>query len=142
MTTEIARSLDRFVKAQEPIFDTAIAEIWRGDKRSHWMWFIFPQLVQLGRSPIAKFYGIADAREADAYLDHPVLGARYRACVHALQDLETSDPVQVFGAVDAIKLRSSLTLFEAVHPQPLLTATIERWFGGIRDPETLQLLSG
>lgn len=123
------------------MFETALAEIRRGDKRSHWMWFIFPQLVQLGRSPIAKFYGIADAREAAAYLDHPILGAHYLECVGALQDLETGDPVQVFGSVDAIKLRSSLTLFEAVRQAPLIAAAVERWFGGVRDPETLRLLA-
>ena len=103
-------SLERFVEAQEPVYATALGEIRRGAKRSHWMWFVFPQRAGLGRSETARFFGIRSLEEAIAYLDHPVLGRRYFECVGALQDLGTSDPVAVFGAVDAMKLRSSLTL--------------------------------
>lgn len=132
--------LDRFVEAQEPVFADALAEIQCGAKRSHWMWFVFPQLAGLGRSGTARFYGIASADEASAYLDHPVLGPRYKASVAALQDLGTSNPVAVFGEVDAMKLRSSLTLFEAVRPGHLLGGALERWFEGKRDAATLALL--
>ncbi|WP_404339914.1 DUF1810 domain-containing protein [Sphingomonas sp. MMS12-HWE2-04] len=133
-------SLERFVEAQAPAYATAIAEIRRGAKRSHWMWFVFPQLRGLGRSETAQFFGVDGREEAAAYLDHPLLGPRYVACVEALQDLALSDPETVFGAVDAMKLRSSLTLFEAVRPNPLFAAAIERWFGGDRDRHTLSIL--
>lgn len=142
MSATDAPSLDRFVEAQEPVHATALAEIRRGAKRSHWMWFVFPQLAGLGRSSTAQFYGIHSADEARAYLDHPLLGPRFVACVQALQDLPTSDAAAVFGPVDAMKLRSSLTLFEAVGPQPLFAAALDRWFGGERDPMTLDILQG
>jgi uncharacterized protein (DUF1810 family) len=132
--------VDRFIEAQRAVFDTALAELRRGKKRSHWMWFVFPQLAGLGHSATAKLYGLAGLAEARAYLDHPVLGPRYIACVEALQDLPTCDPVTVFGPTDAMKLRSSLTLFEAARPSPLLAAALDRWFGGDRDAMTLDLL--
>lgn len=135
-------SLERFVEAQAPVYATALAEIRRGAKRSHWMWFIFPQLEGLGRSETARFFGIRSIDEARAYLAHPLLGKRYFECVAALQDLASSDPVAVFGLVDAMKLRSSLTLFEAVETSPLLAAALDRWFGSERDPATLARLGG
>jgi len=134
------RSLERFVAAQAPVYATALAEIRRGAKRSHWMWFIFPQLIGLGRSETARFYGIASLAEARSYLDHALLGPRYLECVEALQDLAISDAIAVFGATDAMKLRSSLTLFEAAKPQPLFAAAIERWFAGERDDATVAML--
>lgn len=133
-------SLERFVEAQASSYPTALAEIRRGAKRSHWMWFIFPQLAGLGRSPTARFYGIRSAEEARAYLDHAILGPRYLECVEVLQDLSTSDPVAVFGSIDAMKLGSSLTLFDHIGSNRLLAAAIDRWFGGVRDPSTLRLL--
>ncbi|AQR75134.1 DUF1810 domain-containing protein [Sphingomonas sp. LM7] len=138
----VGSSLERFVEAQEPIYATALAEIRRGAKRSHWMWFIFPQLAGLGRSETARFFGIRSLEEAIAYLDHPLLGRRYLECVGALQDLNVSDAVAVFGSVDAMKLRSSLTLFEAARPSPLLAAALDRWFTGQRDSDTLRMLEG
>jgi len=132
--------LDRFVAAQTPNYATARAEIRRGAKRSHWMWFIFPQLTGLGHSAAAQRFAISGLPEAAAYLDHALLGPRYLQCVEALQDLPTSDPVAVFGTIDAVKLRSSLTLFESARPLPMFAAAIERWFGGERDPLTLRLL--
>lgn len=128
--------LERFVEAQADIYPRALGEIGRGQKRSHWMWFIFPQLAGLGRSAMAQRYAIADLGEARAYLAHPLLGARYSECVAALQDLPLSDPVAVFGEVDAVKLRSSLTLFEAASDRPLFGAALDRWFGGVRDERT------
>jgi uncharacterized protein (DUF1810 family) len=117
-------TLARFVEAQANSYAAALAEIRAGAKRSHWMWFIFPQLRGLGQSPTAHYYGIASMEEALAYLDHELLGPRYRACVEALQQLGTSDPVAVFGSIDAIKLRSSLTLFEAAEPDPLFATRL------------------
>lgn len=132
--------LDRFVSAQEQIYPRALEEIRRGKKRSHWMWYMFPQLLGLGRSAQAQRYGIKDAEEARAYLAHPLLGARYVECVEALQDLTGHDPVAVFGEVDAMKLRSSLTLFNEVGDRPLFAAALARWFGGERDDRTLAKL--
>ena len=138
--TAAADSLERFVEAQAGTYTAALAEIRRGAKRTHWMWFVFPQLAGLGRSETARFYAIRSADESQAYLAHPLLGARYLECVGALQDLPISDPVAVFGPIDAVKLRSSLTLFEHAGGHALLTAALARWFGGVRDPATLRLL--
>src|SRR3546814_13180424 len=104
------------------------------------MWFIFPQLAGLGRSAMAQRYAIADEAEARAYLAHPLLGARYVECVSALQDLIGSDAVAVFGDVDAVKLRSSLTLFGPAGSGALGGAALDRWFGGQRDERTAALL--
>ena len=131
--------LERFVAAQEAIYPTALAEIRRGAKRSHWMWFVFPQIAGLGRSPTARLYAIGSIHEARAFLAHPILGARLRECVAALQDLAPTSAEAVFGAVDAIKLRSSLTLFAEVSGERLFEAAIERWFGG-KDEATLARL--
>ncbi|RYD89730.1 MAG: DUF1810 domain-containing protein [Sphingomonadales bacterium] len=133
--------LGRFVDAQAQVWPRALDEIRRGTKRSHWMWYIFPQISGLGRSAMAQRYAIAGLDEARAYLAHPLLGPRYVECVEALQDLIGSDPVAVFGEVDAVKLRSSLTLFEAVRERPLLSAALVRWFGGVRDERTLKRLA-
>jgi len=132
--------LDRFVIAQESSFETALAEIRRGHKRSHWMWFIFPQLAGLGRSAMAQRYAIASLDEAQAYLAHPLLGARLRACVEALQDLEQGTAESIFGDIDAMKLRSSITLFEAASGDRLFAAALDRWFDGRPDDATLRLM--
>ncbi len=132
--------LDRFVEAQDGVFDQALAEIRRGQKRGHWMWFVFPQLRGLGRSPTACHYGLASGGEAAVYLAHPVLGPRLRACVEALQDLEQGSAVEIFGEVDAMKLRSSLTLFAEVADERLFVAALERWYDGQADALTLDLL--
>ncbi|RYD86853.1 MAG: DUF1810 domain-containing protein [Sphingomonadales bacterium] len=139
MTTE-DHDIDRFVAAQVGTYDAALAEIRRGRKRSHWMWFVFPQLAGLGHSAMARHYAIGSLEEARAYLDHPLLGERLRACVEALQDLDQSDAERVFGPVDALKLHSSLTLFALAHGGRLFDAALDRWFDGRRDPATLALL--
>jgi len=131
--------LERFVDAQTDVFDTALAEIRAGAKRSHWMWFIFPQLAALGQSATAKHYGIESLAEAQAYLAHPLLGPRLRECVAALQALPPAKAEQVFGPIDALKLRSSLTLFDAAGAGPQFAAALERWFGGA-DAKTMALL--
>lgn len=140
-----ARDLERFVEAQAGVYFRALSEIGSGRKRSHWMWYIFPQLAGLGRSAMAQRYAIGDAEEARAFLTHPILGPRYIACVSALQNLVGNDPVAVFGDVDALKLRSSLTLFEAAGfeaagAHPLFAAALDRWFGGERDDRTIARL--
>lgn len=133
-------NLARFVDAQAATYATALAEIRRGKKQSHWMWFIFPQFYGLGTSAMANHYAIRSTAEAVGFLADPVLGARYRECVAALQRLDKPDPVAVFGPIDARKLHSSLTLFDAVDPGALFAAALDRWFGGKRDPETLRLI--
>ena len=133
--------LERFLEAQSTTYARALSEIARGRKTSHWMWFIFPQLAGLGRSEMARRFAIGSLDEARAYLAHPVLGKRYLECVTALQDLPTSDAIAVFGPVDAVKLRSSLTLFmRADETNSLLGAALERWFQGEEDKRTLALL--
>lgn len=104
------------------------------------MWFVFPQLKGLGRSPMAQRYAIGSLAEARAFLTHPVLGARYRECVAALQDLSGTNADIVFGDVDAMKLRSSLTLFARADDTPLFRAALDRWFAGEQDPATGVLL--
>ena len=130
-------SLERFVAAQEGRYESALAEIKAGAKRSHWMWYVFPQVAGLGHSAMAQHYAIGSLAEARAYLDYPVLGARLRECVAALDRLSGTSAERVFGSVDAMKLRSSLTLFEAAGAP--FGSTIERWFGE-RDRRTLELL--
>ncbi|MES2753520.1 MAG: DUF1810 domain-containing protein [Pseudomonadota bacterium] len=132
-------NLSRFLTAQAGTYPTALAELCAGAKRTHWMWFIFPQLAELGHSPTAQHYAIRSLAEAQAYLAHPILGARLRECVAALQALPAERTAeQVFGAVDAAKLRSSLTLFTAAGAADLAPA-LGRWSGS-PDPRTLTLL--
>ena len=133
-------ALDRFVAAQNGLYDTALGEIRRGAKRTHWIWFIFPQIAGLGSSPLAQRYAIGSLDEARAYLDHTVLGPRYRQCVAALQDLGGTTADTIFGSIDAMKLRSSLTLFEQASSEPLFAAALDRWFDGRRDNRTLAIL--
>jgi len=133
--------LDRFLKAQEDSYDTALDELKAGRKRSHWIWFVFPQLAGLGHSPTSQFYGIASLDEAAAYLAHPILGGRLHECLKALQTLEQTNADQVFGTLDAMKFRSSLTLFAEADPaDPIIEAALDRWFDGRKDERTLQLL--
>ncbi len=128
--------------ATQGTYAAALAELRRGRKTSHWMWFVFPQLAGLGRSPAAQHYAIASMDEACAYLAHPALGQRLRDCLRALQNLPYGNSAAgVLGKVDAIKLRSSLTLFEAAGGGPLFSAALDRWFGGVRDGATLMLLA-
>ena len=136
--------LQRFVSAQEPVYAQALAELRAGRKRSHWMWFVFPQISGLGRSDTARYYAVADRAEAVAYLEHPVLGARLRECCAALAELPPSaDAETVLGPVDAVKLRSSLTLFAAVSSGPAFESLLARYFPDDGpDPLTLARLGG
>jgi uncharacterized protein (DUF1810 family) len=134
--------LDRFVTAQEASYERALFELTRGSKTSHWMWFIFPQVAGLGSSDMSRRYAIASIEEAQAYLAHPLVGARYRESVAVLQDLVGTTAEAVFGSVDAAKLRSSLTLFaEAAPDEPLFAAALERWFRGDKDRRTIDILN-
>ena len=132
--------LERFVAAQEPVYAQALGELRAGRKRSHWMWFIFPQLAELGRSSTARFYGIGSAAEASSYLRHPVLGPRLAECGQALLAHRGARPDEILGSVDAMKLRSSMTLFEAVADEPEPFAAVLEAFYPDRDEETLRLL--
>lgn len=135
--------LERFVVAQDAgrTYDRALGELRVGRKASHWMWFVFPQLAGLGQSETARHFAIANLDEARAYLAHPVLGRRLRECVTALIELPGSDPVAVLGPLDALKLRSSMTLFLRAEPsEPQFKAVLERYFDGEPDEVTDRLL--
>lgn len=132
--------LERFVSAQHGEYTAALTEISNGAKQSHWMWFIFPQIAGLGFSAMSRRFAIASLDEARAYLEHPLLGLRLRACVDALQGVTGKTAQDVFGKVDAAKLRSSLTLFAEAGTDQLFAAALGRWFGGVRDDATLALL--
>jgi uncharacterized protein (DUF1810 family) len=134
-------ALDRFVEAQAPVYEQALAELRRGSKESHWMWFVFPQLAGLGRSVTARFYGIAGEEEARAYLAHPLLGPRLAECTAAVASHRCRAADAIFGSIDAMKFRSSMTLFEAVAEEPAtFSEALETFYGGARDPATLELL--
>jgi len=136
-----AFNLQRFVDAQADAYQDALAELARGRKTSHWMWFVFPQLRGLGRSPTAQYYGIATLQEAIAYLAHPVLGPRLRLCVDRLLALDCTDPHAIFGSPDDLKLRSCLTLFAAAAPdEPRFDAALRRLYPEGKDQNTLELL--
>lgn len=140
--TSDPHNLQRFLDAQQVTYAAALAELRRGRKASHWMWFVFPQLAGLGRSPMAQRYAIASLDEARAYLEHPTLGQRLQESVRALQDLPPGNSAAgVMGDVDAMKLRSSLTLFEAAGGGVLFSAALDRWFAGVRDDATIKLLA-
>lgn len=131
--------LSRFVDAQQGVYEQALAEIRLGAKRTHWMWFIFPQIAGLGSSAMARHFAIGSLAEARAYLRHPTLGPRYEECVAALQKLDHTTAEQVFGSIDAMKLRSSLTLFGRAEEKLAFKAAIRRWFGS-PDERTIEIL--
>jgi uncharacterized protein (DUF1810 family) len=133
--------LQRFVAAQETVYAQVTAELAAGAKTSHWMWFIFPQLRELGRSGMAKHYGIGSLAEAQAYAQHALLGARLRHCCDLLMAVQGRSALQVFGPIDALKLRSCLTLFECALPhEPLFGQLLDKYWRGERDAVTLQVL--
>jgi uncharacterized protein (DUF1810 family) len=135
--------LQRFVKAQAhgDIYDRALNELHLGRKQSHWMWYVFPQIAGLGASAMADKYAISSISEARAYVTHPVLGPRLVECAKELVGLSSKDPVQVVGAVDSLKLRSSMTLFERAAPEePVFGQVLEQYYGGKRDDATLARL--
>jgi uncharacterized protein (DUF1810 family) len=133
--------LQRFVDAQERVYDQAVAELRAGSKATHWMWFVFPQLKALGRSGTALRYGIADLREAAAYWQHPLLGPRLKACTEAMLGVDGKSALQILGSPDDLKFRSSMTLFSRAAPaEPVFRQAIDKYFGGRADERTLELL--
>lgn len=133
--------LDRFIQAQNPIYRDVLAELSAGSKRSHWMWFIFPQIAGLGLSAMSQRYAIASPAEARAYLAHPVLGPRLAECTALVIAVEGRSIHAILGAPDDAKFRSSMTLFGAVSDAPIFGEAIDRYFGGGRDDATLEILA-
>ena len=135
-------NLTRFVQAQEADYDQALTEIRAGAKRSHWMWYVFPQFVGLGSSPTSRNYAIKSREEAEAYLAHPILGPRLIECAEAALQIEGHSAVQIFGSPDDMKLRSSATLFAAVSSGgSVFHRLIDKYFDGKQDVRTLELIS-
>ena len=142
MDSSKASDLERFVAAQDGVYSTALAELGAGRKRSHWMWFVFPQLRGLGMSSMAQFYGIASLDEARAYLQHPTLGARLEECTRAVLAVEGRPLHGIFGSPDDLKFHSSMTLFAlaAGDNDSCFRQAIDRCCNGAMDPQTLKLL--
>lgn len=139
-------NLQRFVAAQSAVYDEVTRELAVGHKRTHWMWFVFPQLKGLGQSVTAQHFGIGSLGEARAYLAHPVLGPRLRECAALLRDFDEQRPIElILGSVDALKLRSSMTLFQRARAAPadreLFGAVLDRYYAGEPDEKTLSLLT-
>ncbi len=135
--------LHRFLNAQEDTYDTALAELKSGKKRSHWMWYIFPQIRGLGFSETAKYYAIQDRAEAELFLNHPVLGKRLREISAVLLTLKENNPTSVFGSPDDLKLKSSMTLFSLLEEsdENVFSKVLKKYYGGSDDEKTRQLLN-
>ena len=143
MTMSDPYDLDRFVAAQDAdsTYECAIGELRRGRKTSHWMWFVFPQIAGLGQSTTSQKFAVSSLEEARAYLQHPVLGFRLIECAQIVAEIQHKSAEQIFGTIDAQKLRSSMTLFRRASPdEPIFDQIIGRHFDGIPDPTTDQLL--
>ena len=135
-------NLDRFIKAQKRDYETALNEIRRGYKRSHWIWYIFPQIAGLGFSPTSQYYSIASIKEAEAYMENAYLRAHLIEISEALLTLDSRDPEQVMGHPDDLKLKSSMTLFaEAATEETVFQAVLDKYFGGEKDQRTLDILT-
>ena len=132
--------LDKFVRAQQRDYATALSEICSGRKRSHWMWYIFPQIQGLGMSSTAQFYGIKDLEQAKDFLAHPYLGRNLIEISSALLALDENNPTAVMGYPDDLKLRSSMTLFAQVSDNPVFSAVLDKFYGGSPDTRTLRIL--
>ena len=136
-----SHDLQRFVAAQDLVWQQVQGELAAGAKTSHWMWFVFPQLKSLGRSAMARHYGIADRAEALAYWQHPLLGPRLKDCTQLLLGVEGRTALQILGSPDDLKFRSCMTLFAQVAPaEPVFEAAVQKYFGGEPDTKTLALL--
>jgi uncharacterized protein (DUF1810 family) len=138
----VAHDLDRFLAAQQDAYVGALEELRQGRKTGHWIWFVFPQLAGLGRSEMSRYYAITSLDEARAYLVHPVLGARLGECVTAVLATKGRTAVEIFGAIDAVKVRSSMTLFHRAAPDDPLFATVLDRFYERRPDETTDALLG
>jgi uncharacterized protein (DUF1810 family) len=138
---DVDYDVGRFVRAQAPVYDDVLGELQHGRKSSHWMWFVFPQVAGLGRSETARFYAIGSLDEARAYLAHPLLGPRLLECVRLLLEIEGRTADVILGPIDALKLRSSMTLFLRAAPdEPVFAAVIDRFYGGVADEATDAIL--
>ena len=134
--------LDRFVRAQEDVYPSVVDELRRGHKTGHWMWFIFPQIAGLGRSPTSEFYAIRSLAEARAYLGHPVLGPRLREAATLVVRAPGESASTIFGDIDAVKLRSSMTLFRRAAPdEPVFQDVLDRFWAGVADQATDVILA-
>lgn len=133
--------IERFITAQERSYSTALREIQNGKKQSHWMWYIFPQLIGLGHSSMAVYYSIRGRKEAEEYINHPLLGSRLKEISKALLSLETSDPYEVMGFPDDKKLQSSMTLFYLVSGEPVFKKVLDKYYGGKFDEFTVNRLN-
>ncbi len=135
-------NLQRFVDAQAPVYAEVLDELCAGAKTTHWMWFVFPQLKELGKSPLAKNYGIASLAEALAYLEHPLLGQRLLECTERLLAIQGKTALEILGTPDDLKFRSCMTLFMAAKPDlPIWDAALRKYFDGKGDAATVTLLS-
>ncbi|AGB31768.1 hypothetical protein C488_14947 [Natrinema pellirubrum DSM 15624] len=133
--------LQRFVEAQNPVIEDVKEELQSGRKRTHWMWYVFPQMEGLGRSQMAQRYAISSQDEAEAYLSHSTLGPRLRECTAIVNSVERRSANDIFGLPDDLKFRSSMTLFETVADDPdVFRTALERYYSGERDSKTLELL--
>ena len=132
--------LQRFVDAQQGVYAQVCAELAAGCKRSHWMWFVFPQLKGLGRSATAQHYGIASKAEAQAYWAHPLLGPRLKQCTDLVLAVDGRSAQQIFGPPDDLKFRSCMTLFAQATGEPVFTRALQKYFDGEADPRTIELL--
>ncbi|MCK1286259.1 DUF1810 domain-containing protein [Bradyrhizobium sp. 44] len=133
--------LKRFVRAQDPVYRDIQGELTRGQKQSHWMWFVFPQVAGLGFSAMSQRYAIASRAEAKAYLAHPILGPRLIECTRLVLAIEGRTINAILGAPDDAKFRSSMTLFDAVSNEPVFDEALAKYFSGERDGATLEILS-
>ncbi|MBL0026988.1 MAG: DUF1810 domain-containing protein [Saprospiraceae bacterium] len=142
MTTKMEQDLNRFIKAQENSYEEALSEIKSGRKRSHWMWYIFPQFKGLGFSESSKYYSIKDLDEAKSYLNHPILGERLKLITNELLALNENNANKVFGSPDDLKLKSSMTLFAAINTseENIFNAVLDKYFNGQTDNKTLTLI--
>jgi uncharacterized protein (DUF1810 family) len=139
---EDIHNLQRFLSAQSGIFEGVVAELSAGRKRSHWMWFIFPQIAGLGHSAMAEKYAIGSASEARAYLEHPILGARLRQCTQLVIDIRGRGIDEIFGNPDDVKFCSSMTLFMKAAADPtIFKNAIDKYFAGVLDQKTLEMLA-
>ena len=133
--------LTRFVRGQQDDYEQALSEITSGQKRTHWMWYVFPQFDGLAFSSTSKYYAIKSIEEAKAYLEHPIIGPRLRACAEAVVGVEGRSATEIFGSPDDLKLQSSATLFASVSPPgSVFDRVLEKYFGGTPDDRTLQLM--
>lgn len=133
-------NLDRFISVQKYVYEEALTEVKQGNKKTHWMWFIFPQIIGLGESDTAIYYSIFNIEEATKFLSHEILGKRLREITSELLKLKTNDPEEIFGEIDAMKLKSSMTLFDCVEENSIFDEVLKKYFNGQRDELTLNKL--